>query len=494
MSFNSLEFLVYLVIVVGLFYLLPHKYRWIMLLLASYVFYAYFNFALIFLIVGTTTVSYFAGILIEKSKNNAVRKFWLVATLITSLGALFFFKYFNFLSLSVTAIINAFGGNVNDFVLNLILPIGISFYTFQTLSYVIDVYNENIEAERHFGYYALFVSYFPQLVAGPIERPENLLPQLKKEQKFNVENIKQGTKLMLLGFVKKVVVADVLSGIVNTVYASENVVLASGLSVILATALFVIQIYCDFSGYSDIATGCAKMMGVELMRNFNKPFQSTTISEFWSRWHISLSSWFNDYVYVPLNYRSLGKKHIKARIYCNLMIVFLLSGFWHGANWTFVVWGIYNGLCSITESLLQKPKQRFIEKHKINVNTKFHKFFGWFKTTAILALGLVLFRADSISEAGTLFWSMLTKWDGATIASSFAMLDLSLVKVLTTIFAVVLAYLLDGEVYLRGNDVRSGDNPTCVNVAYSTVIWTIAIAFLMLIASGQSSGFIYFQF
>lgn len=263
-------------------------------------------------------MSYGAALLLNRTKNKALRKAELILALISCLGVLVFFKYFDFLSLSVTGILRALHIPAREYVLDMILPVGISFYTFQTLSYVIDVYHKRIEPEKHVGYYALYVTYFPQLVAGPIERSESLLPQLKEQKKFSLENLSAGVKIMVSGFVKKVVVADTVAVYVNAVY--NNGAEATGLSVLIASLLFAVQIYCDFSGYTDIAIGCARIMGIRLMKNFHYPYMAKSIKEFWSRWHISLSTWLKDYIYIPLG----GNRCAKARHLFNLFVVFLI--------------------------------------------------------------------------------------------------------------------------------------------------------------------------
>ncbi|NLW73637.1 MAG: MBOAT family protein, partial [Clostridiales bacterium] len=326
MVFNSFEFLIFWPVVTILYFVLPKKLKWMMLLLASYYFYVSWNFDLVFLILFTTVISYVSALIIEKRRENkALTKACLTVTLIASLGVLFFFKYFNFLSTSVTGLLTALGAKVQPLEFDLILPVGISFYTFQTLSYAIDVYRGQVKAERHFGYYALYVSFFPQLVAGPIERPENLLPQLHADNPPAWRNIIGGLRKMIIGFFKKVVVADMLAGYVNSVY--NNVDGATGLGVALATVMFAFQIYGDFAGYTDIAIGCAEIMGIKLMKNFNLPYTAQSIKEFWARWHISLSTWFRDYLYIPLG----GNRCSKFRHQMNVMIVFLVSGLWHGA-------------------------------------------------------------------------------------------------------------------------------------------------------------------
>ena len=344
MLFNSFAFAVFLPIVFILYWVLPHKARWILILAASYYFYMSWNAKYIFLILFTTIISYVAAILLEKTENLRTKKGILVGTAVICLGVLFFFKYFNFVSESVTAVFRLFAIQMNPVLLNLLLPVGISFYTFQTLSYVIDVYKGDVKVEHHFGYYATFISFFPQLVAGPIERTNNLLPQIKTEHKFNYDQATYGLKLMVWGYFKKIVIADTLSQFVSKVYDAPQGF--SGFALILATVFFTLQIYCDFSGYSDIAIGTAKLLGINLMTNFKSPYFSQSIKEFWSRWHISLSTWFRDYVYIPLGGSRVGK----IRHAVNLLITFLISGLWHGANWTFVIWGGIHGLGQMIES------------------------------------------------------------------------------------------------------------------------------------------------
>lgn len=335
MLFNSFAYAIFLPIVFALYWLLPHKYRWALLLVASYYFYMSWNVKYVGLILFTTIASYVAALLMEKYENKKAKKIVLLATAVLCLGVLFFFKYFNFVSSSVAELLSLISIQFSPLTLKLLLPVGISFYTFQTLSYVIDVYRGDVKAEHHFGYYATFISFFPQLVAGPIERTENLLPQIKAQHTFDYEQATYGLKLMAWGFFKKIVIADSLSVYVSKVYNAPQSF--EGFALILATVFFTFQIYCDFSGYSDIAIGTAKLMGINLMTNFKSPYFSTSIKEFWSRWHISLSTWFRDYVYIPLG----GNRVSKVRHALNLLITFLVSGLWHGANWTFVLWGGY---------------------------------------------------------------------------------------------------------------------------------------------------------
>lgn len=325
MLFNSIAFAVFLPIVFILYWVFPFKYRWILLLIASYYFYMSWNAKYLLLIVFITAISYAGALLIERAKKWKIKKLLLGGVAFSSLGLLFVFKYWNFALTSLETVCHFASIPLHPITLNLVLPVGISFYTFQTLSYVVDVYRGDVEAESHFGQYAAFISFFPQLVAGPIERTKNLLPQIKKEHFFDYETATYGLKLLAWGFFKKLVIADNLAIYTDQVF--KDVYSFRGFSLLVASVFFSFQIYCDFSGYSDIAIGTADLFGIKLMKNFKSPYFSVSIKEFWKRWHISLSSWFQDYVYIPLGGSRVGK----LRSYLNLMITFLISGLWHGA-------------------------------------------------------------------------------------------------------------------------------------------------------------------
>lgn len=341
MLFNSIDFLIFFPIVVLVYFIIPKRIKHIWLLIASYYFYMCWNAKYALLIFASTAITYLSGLLIQKIKcsdydiyrKTRLKKYVVAISFLINLGILFYFKYINF-ALSVIAKIFAMAHiqlNVSSF--DIILPVGISFYTFQALSYTMDVYRDDIYAEKNFFRYALFVSFFPQLVAGPIERSKNLLKQLAVPEKFSFENLREGFILMLYGFFLKIVLADRIATFVDTVYNDYQTY--SGMYLIVATILFAVQIYCDFFGYSTIAMGSAKILGIQLMENFDAPYLSTSVSEFWRRWHISLTSWFKDYLYIPLG----GSKKGKLRKYMNKMIVFLVSGLWHGAQVSFVAWG-----------------------------------------------------------------------------------------------------------------------------------------------------------
>jgi len=393
MLFNSLQFIFFFPIVVAAYFAMKPKYRWILLLLASYYFYMCWNYKYIVLIIFSTVVDYFAGILLYKTSNRKLRILVLMASLTTNLGLLFFFKYFNFFGESINFLLQ----KVNIFyhipAYHFLLPVGISFYTFQTLSYTIDIYKGKQKPEYHFGRFALFVSFFPQLVAGPIERSTNLLPQFREVYSFDYERVKNGLLLMGWGFFKKVVIADRLAEYVNLVYNNPGEF--SGLHDIIATFFFSFQIYCDFSGYSDIAIGAALVMGYKLMTNFRRPYFSQNIREFWSRWHISLSTWFRDYVYISLG----GNRVVKWRWYYNLFITFLVSGLWHGAEWTFVIWGAIHGLYLVIAIITAKFRENVNHAIGLTRLPGLYKLVQVLITFVLVYFSWIFFRASNFNEA-----------------------------------------------------------------------------------------------
>ena len=380
MVFNSIEYLFFLPIVLVLFFIVPQKIKWIVLLIASYYFYMSWNPKYIILLLFFTIFNYYIALRIDKNNEKTKRKRLLIISVVTNLSMLFIFKYLNFFVENVNILLNALNIQNKRHIINIILPMGISFYTFQTLSYVIDVYNKKINAEKNIGIFALYVSFFPQLVAGPIERSSSLLPQFYKKHKFDYDNVTNGLKIMAWGFFKKIVIADRIAVMVNVVY--NNPQKYTGLPLILATFAFGIQIYCDFSGYSDIAIGTAKIMGLNLMQNFNRPYFSKSISEFWRRWHISLSSWLRDYIYIPLG----GSRKGTVRTYLNILIVFLVSGIWHGAGWNYILWGLLHGVANILNKIFKEPIKKFPLISRIG--TFFFVSVTW-----------ILFRAKNVSYA-----------------------------------------------------------------------------------------------
>jgi D-alanyl-lipoteichoic acid acyltransferase DltB (MBOAT superfamily) len=345
------------------------------------------NIDYVFLILFTTIISYGSAIQIERSKTKKMKQFFLAFSLIASLGVLFFYKYFNFIGSSLNDLFSFFSNPIQIPYLKLLLPVGISFYTFQTLSYTIDVYRGDIKTEKHFGIYALYVSFFPQLVAGPIERSTRLLPQFRVKHQLTLDNVIKGLKWIIFGFFMKLVIADRLSLYVDSVY--NNVYQHSGMSFIIATFLFAFQIFGDFAGYSSMAIGIARIMGYDLMTNFKRPYFATSISDFWHRWHISLSTWFKDYFYIPMGGSRVGI----SRWYLNLFLTFLVSGLWHGANWTFVIWGALHGVYIVLENMF---------KLQVKKNQKISFFNRIFRTLFVFILvdfAWIFFRANNVSDA-----------------------------------------------------------------------------------------------
>lgn len=393
MLFHSLEFIIFFPVVVAIYFLAPLRFRQFFLLLASYYFYMCWKAEYAVLILLSTGIDYVAALRMHKTSGRGLRKMWLGFSLAANLGVLFFFKYANFFSASARSLLQQANIFYEFPLFDILLPVGISFYTFQTLSYTIDVYRGEKTPERNFIKFALYVTFFPQLVAGPIERSTRLLPQFDRVQKFDANRVVSGLRLMLWGFFKKLVIADRLALYVNEVY--NNPADYTGLPVILATYFFAFQIYCDFSAYSDIAIGAARVLGFDLMKNFRQPYLAQSIGEFWKRWHISLSTWFRDYLYIPLGGNRVGK----LRWYYNLMAVFVISGLWHGANWTFVVWGALHGSYFVLSLLTQKLRAHWVQVLRLNAHPRFHTVLKMAITFHLVLLAWIFFRANSLTEA-----------------------------------------------------------------------------------------------
>lgn len=389
MLFNSIQFIIFFTLVVIIYFLSPYKYRWILLLISSCIFYMAWKPAYILLLLFSTIVNYHMSLKIYKTNSRIKKRFYLNIALFTSLGILFIFKYLTLINDSFAYVFSTFELDYPFSTLNIILPMGISFYTFQTLSYTIDVYKKQTVPEKGFLRLTLFVTFFPQLVAGPIERFDRLMPQLFRKRNFNIKRTIVGIQIMLLGYFKKVVIADRLAIAVNTIY--NNTEFYSGLPFLIATILFAFQIYCDFCGYSEIALGCAKILGIELMGNFDRPYFSKSIKEFWRRWHISLSTWFRDYIYIPLG----GNRKNKLKKYRNIFITFLASGLWHGANWTFVIWGMLHGIYQIIGDITFKYRIRLLK----NLNKNVSIILQWFTTFALICFAWIFFRANTLGDA-----------------------------------------------------------------------------------------------
>jgi D-alanyl-lipoteichoic acid acyltransferase DltB (MBOAT superfamily) len=396
MFFNSFSFAIFLPIVFVLYWFVFNKTKSTqnaLLIVASYYFYSCWDWRFLFLLVFSTFLDYYTGIKIEKAKTEMGRKFWFWLSITINLGFLAIFKYYNFFAASFSELLNGFGLQTNPLLLKVILPVGISFYTFHGLSYVIDIYLKRIKAEYNFVDYSLFVSYFPLLVAGPIERATHLLPQVKVKRTFDYEKAKEGVYQIIWGLLKKVVIADTCATYANAIF--DHYQSMNSLSLLLGAFYFAFQIYGDFSGYSDMALGMSKLFGLDLLRNFNYPYFSRDIAEFWRRWHISLSSWFRDYVYIPLG----GSRGSKLKQVRNVFVIFLLSGFWHGANWTFIAWGFINALYFLP-LLLRDTNRSNIETVELQWDFSSLKvFFSMLSTFALTCLAWVFFRAKSIGDA-----------------------------------------------------------------------------------------------
>jgi alginate O-acetyltransferase complex protein AlgI len=396
MFFNSLSFALFLPIVFVLYWFVFNKTKSAqnaLLIVASYYFYSCWDWRFLFLLVFSTFLDYYTGIQIEKAKTETTRKLWFWLSISVNLGFLGIFKYYNFFAASFSELVNGLGLQTSPLLLKVILPVGISFYTFHGLSYVIDIYLKRIKAEYNFVDYSLFVSYFPLLVAGPIERATHLLPQVKVKRTFDFEKAKEGVYQIIWGLFKKVVIADTCATYTNAIF--DHYQSMNSLSLILGAFYFAFQIYGDFSGYSDMALGMSKLFGLDLLRNFNYPYFSRDIAEFWRRWHISLSSWFRDYVYIPLG----GSRGSKLKQVRNVFVIFLLSGFWHGANWTFIAWGFINALYFLP-LLLRDTNRSNIETVQLGWDlTSVKVFFSMLSTFALTCLAWVFFRAKSIGDA-----------------------------------------------------------------------------------------------
>lgn len=397
MLFNSLHFLIFFPIVVGIYYLIPQKIRTYWLLAASYYFYMCWNAKYVVLLLFSTIVTYVSGLAIEKSekmKGGGLKKKLCVAAGFTlNLSLLFLFKYLDFGIESLNAVLGHLHIALHAPEMDLLLPVGISFYTFQALGYTIDVYRGEIYAEKNFFKYALFVSFFPQLVAGPIERSKNLLRQLDKPGKPTVDSLRDGLLLMLWGYFLKVVLADRIAVFVDTVYGDFETY--TGVYLIVATLLFAVQVYCDFYGYSVIAMGAAEILGIQLMENFDAPYLSASVAELWRRWHISLSSWFRDYLYIPLG----GNRKGRLRKYANLLITFGVSGLWHGADWSYVIWGLMNGAYQVAGDLLAPVKKKAAAFLEIKEDSFSHRCLRVVTTFFLFDLSLVFFRSDTAFHA-----------------------------------------------------------------------------------------------
>ncbi len=482
MLFNSYQFLIFFISITFLYFIIPHKYRWVLLLSASYYFYMSWKAEYIILILLSTFVDYICGIKIDESDSLSKKKIYLIISISINLLILFGFKYFNFFSLSINTLLN--GMNIFRTIpySGFLLPVGISFYTFQTMSYTIDIYLGKRHAEKHLGIFALYVSFFPQLVAGPIERSTHLLPQFREKHHWDSRRIAEGIKIILWGLFKKIVIADRMAILVNTVF--ETPALFEGFPLILSVIFFSIQIYCDFSGYSDIAIGTAKVMGFDIMLNFRRPYWAISISDFWKRWHISLSTWFRDYLYFPLG----GNRVAKARWIFNIVLTFLLSGLWHGAAWTFIIWGFIHSIYLITEKMLIHlfEKNRFIKEIKKHW---LMRIFAVLSTNILILFAWIFFRSVSINDAFYIIIHMFKGFSWNNIYSTIN-LGLSAAEILICMCSLLLMLVID--CFQRGREYSGVFIQAPVIIRW--LIYIIIIAGILMFPVTSKNEFIYFQF
>jgi alginate O-acetyltransferase complex protein AlgI len=469
MLFNSLNFIVFYVIITIAYFQLPYKFRWILLLMASCYFYMAFVPIYILILGFTIIIDYFAGIKIEYSEGRQ-RRLFLILSLCANIGVLAVFKYYNFLNETLGRL-HLFN-NVKPLpVLKLLLPIGLSFHTFQAMSYTIEVYRRKQKAERNLGIYALYVMFYPQLVAGPIERPQNLLHQFYATNNFDFEKLKSGLIRMAWGLFKKVVIADRIALVVDNIYG--NLPSQNGSAVILAVFLYSFQIYCDFSGYSDIAIGAAETMGIKLMENFNAPYFSKSISEFWKRWHISLSTWFKDYLYIPLGGNRLGMP----KWYFNLLLVFLISGLWHGANWTFIVWGGLHGLYMIMGVIKSRMRDKMKRPFQL---PEYFKYMNVLLTFGLVSFAWIFFRSVNLHHA----ISIIKKISSFSIHDNLFR-NLNESEVLFSFFLIFLLILKD-KFYTK---------ISTLNTPFTVIKFFFLILLIYLFGVfNNGTPFIYFQF
>lgn len=469
MLFNSIHFLLFFPAVAATYYLLPFRIRWIFLLLASYYFYMNWEPVYALLLMFSTAVTFVCSIFIGRAQVRKRKKFLLFISIGSNLAVLGFFKYFNFLAENITKLFEMAGIDFYVPLSSFLLPVGISFYIFQAIGYSIDVYRGTIPPQKHFGKYALFVSFFPQLVAGPIERTANLLPQFEKKHKFVFINFWRGLRLMIFGFFMKLVVADRLALYVDAVYNNDEN--HSAYSIVLATVFFSFQIYCDFSGYSSIAIGAARVMGFKLMTNFRRPYFSRSISQFWRRWHISLSTWFKDYVYISLGGNRVGA----GRMYINLLVTFAISGLWHGANWTFLIWGILNGLYLVLENVKSRLRPARYQHWSIQCLQIFCVF-------VLINVSWIFFRSSSIEHAVRIF-NKIVMAEGKLFVPPDPEIMIYSVMAITIVVAMEFVY----EFIYQRRLVRN-------SIAVQNMLMLFLFFCILLFGVFDGGQFIYFQF
>ena len=482
MSFSSVSFLIFMVAVFIIYWILPQKYRWVALLAANVVFYASYEARFLLLILFVTLVSYFCALFMDKYQEH--KKVYLTISVLITLGFLVVYKYAGLALETVEKIANLMKIPVQESTLRLLQPIGISFFSFQIIGYLADVYRGKQEAVRHFGKYAVFVSFFPNITSGPIERASHFIPQIDEEKKFDYECGVYGLSLILIGLLKKVVIADSISKYVDAVF--NNVSGGCGFSFVFATILFTVQIYCDFAGYSDMALGVAKLMGFDLLVNFKQPYFASSIKEFWSRWHISLSTWLRDYVYIPLG----GNRCSKARRNFNLIVTFLVSGLWHGANWTFLLWGGIHGVAQVIENSVKEIAAKRTKKNESINDGQIVQWFGKRAITLIVvSLAWIFFRANSVSDA---FYIVSHLFMRGSLSDALMSMGMSMKSVLKVI--IMIASITVYDYYSLKYDLIEKFRKIKLPIRWIAYVALATLVIVLKIHNGTDASFIYARF
>lgn len=487
MNFYSFEFFFFSLIILAVFFLTPVRFRWFVLLAVSCYFYASYKISYLVIILFCTLSAYFAALAMNRQATRYGKKLILILALVVNLGILFVFKYFDFLDASLKQLLGFGGITYTGHALGWLVPIGVSFYVFQIVSYCIDVYRGNTLPEKHLGIFALYVSFFPKLLSGPIERAESFLPQLRENTHWDAERLTNGLKLICWGLFKKLVVADRLAAFVNVVYA--NPASHAGPALALAVLFYSFQIYCDFSGYTDIAIGLAQMFGLNLTDNFNRPYSATSVGDFWRRWHISLSSWLRDYLYIPLG----GNRVSAVRLYGNYLLILFICGLWHGAGWTFAAWGVLHGFYLVCGRFFSSVRSRWTVAIGLAKRPVLHRAVKILTTFILISVAWVFFRADSFSDAFHILTHLHMGWDGIWNAEGLTrnlLLTGSLKDLLIAIGALIffgLVHKLERHEQMRRMLV---DRPLWLRFA----VYYILVAGILLLKLPDPANSIYFQF
>lgn len=494
MKIDSLAFIVFLPTVFILYRLFPSRLRWFVLLVASYIFIGFSAPVLAFVAFAVTFVTFFSAKKIEDAVEKTTKKIFLAVSVITSIGVLFIYKYLEFFANEIIAFINFVGLAVDDLTLNLIIPVGISFFSLRAISYSVDVYRKRMVPEKHFGYYALYLCFFPTLLVCPIEKPAEFISQLKAKKPFAGYDGALALKLLTCGFFKVIVVARQVAIIVDRVYSgigSIDVNLMNGFTVLLATALFAIQIYCDFSGYYDIAVGCSLLFGIKLSENFRAPYLANGIKDFLNRWNISVNAWFKEYVYDPVN----GNSESGIKRYFSLAVVFLLGGLWYGAGWTFLILGAAVFALFVLGDIVEQPRIKFFDRIGAKSDGKMIRVLKRIWLTLVMLIFAMLIRAEDMKDLGLLLKTLFTGWGAISLSASINAVGMSLISVLTTAISVYAAILLDKQIAMKKNDLRYNSAVRAERLqAYTVVTWTIVIAFLIILVSNGMGMYPYFNF